>query len=93
MIKFNKKVIVFLVTILLSLLLTGCNPIARKVGGNMTINLKPGEKLVNVTWKETSLWILTREMKANDTAETYKFREDSTFGVLEGVVTIHEYKK
>ena len=74
------------------MILAGCNPVARKMGGNMTINLKPNEKLVSATWKETSLWILTRPMKANETPETYKFREDSTFGVLEGVVTIIEHK-
>jgi len=62
------------------------------MGGNMTINLKPGEKLVNATWKDTSLWILTRKMRPDDVEETYKFKEDSTFGVLEGTVTIYEYK-
>ena len=65
---------------------------ARKMGGDMTIHLKSGEKLVNVTWKETSLWFLTRPMKANDSVEIYKFKEDSTWGVLEGTVTIVEHK-
>ena len=75
-----------------SILLSGCQATTREWGGNMTLTLKPGEKLVNTTWKGSSLWILTRPMKANDTPETYKFREDSTVGVLEGIVTIIEHK-
>lgn len=83
---------IILTLIICCMFLTGCNPVARKMGGDMTIHLKPGEKLVNVTWKETSLWFLTRPMKAGDTVETYKFKEDSTWGVLEGTVTIVEHK-
>ena len=74
------------------MMVVGCNPVARRMGGNMTINLKPGEKLVNATWKDSSLWMLTRKMRSDDIAETYKFKEDSTFGMVEGTVTIHEHK-
>ena len=87
-----KRIInIFLISVL-CLLSLGCNPVTRKMGGDMTIHLKPGEKLVNVTWKEASLWFLTRPMKASDSVETYKFKEDSTWGVLEGTVTIVEHK-
>lgn len=88
-----KKAIVALLTALILSTLAGCNPVARRMGGNMTIKLQPGEKLVNATWKDTSLWILTRKMRPDDVEETYKFKEDSTFGVLEGTVTIYEYKE
>ena len=91
--KYKKAIVVFLTTLILSTLVAGCNPVARRMGGNMTINLKPGEKLVNATWKDSSLWILTRKMRPDDVEETYKFKEDSTFGVLEGTVTIYEYKE
>lgn len=87
-----KRIVKSIIVVIICMIIVGCNPIARKMGGNMIIDLKPGEKLVNTTWKGSSLWILTRPMKANDIPETYKFREDSTFGVLEGIVTIIEHK-
>ena len=87
-----KRIVATILITIICIILTGCNPVARKMGGDMTIQLKPGEKLVNVTWKESSLWFLTRPMRANETAETYKFKEDSTWGVLEGIVTIVEHK-
>ena len=89
--KMKRIINIFLISVL-CLLSLGCNPVTRKMGGDMTIHLKPGEKLVNVTWKEASLWFLTRPMKASDSVETYKFKEDSTWGVLEGTVTIVEHK-
>ena len=87
-----KRIVAIILITIICIILTGCNPVARKMGGDMTVQLKPGEKLVNVTWKESSLWFLTRPMRANEPAETYKFKEDSTWGVLEGTVTIVEYK-
>ena len=88
-----KKVIATVLICAVCLLLAGCNPVARKFGGNVEINLKPGEKLSNVTWKKDSLWILTKPMRPTDIAETYSFKEDSTFGLLEGTVTIKEHKE
>jgi hypothetical protein len=70
----------------------GCQTAARKFGGSLTVDLPANEKLVNVTWKNDSLWYLTRPMTENDKAETYKFKEDSNFGVLEGTVKIVEHK-
>ena len=46
--------------------------------------------VVNVTWKDTDMWILTRPMRAGDIPEVYKFKEKSTFGVMEGEITIVE---
>lgn len=45
-----------------------------------------------VTWKEHSLWILTRDMRTDEKPEKYTFQEDSNFGVLEGTVKIIESK-
>jgi hypothetical protein len=74
---------------------SGCtdNSRARSFGGSMTEKLPPGEKLVNVTWKETDLWILTRPMQAGETPGTYTFKEKSTYGVMEGTITIVEQAK
>jgi len=63
---------------------------ARQFGGSETIELKPGERLVNLTWKETNLWILTKQDTTKPT--TYSFKEKSSFGIAEGQVTIIETK-
>jgi hypothetical protein len=40
---------------------TSCtnNVMTRNYGGSETINLPVGDKLVNITWKENELWLLT----------------------------------
>jgi hypothetical protein len=67
------------------------NQMARQFGGSETIELNPGDRLVNVTWKGksgTDLWILT---KKDTTAPTqYSFKEKSNFGVWEGEIIIIE---
>jgi hypothetical protein len=61
-------------------------------GGEGTINLPKGRKLVNVTWKNTQVWYLTRPMSSTDVAETYQFHEESSWGVMEGTYNIVETK-
>ncbi len=75
--------------------LTACeNERTKMFGGKMTVELEKDQKLVNVSWKTSdenpSLWLLTRVRKADEQAETYQYIEKSTFGVLEGTVTIVE---
>jgi len=76
--------------------LTACdNAITKNFGGKMTVELEKDQKLVNVSWKTSgqnasSLWLLTRDRKADEQPETYKYIEKSTYGVLEGTVTIVE---
>jgi hypothetical protein len=84
---------VFLV-VLSGMLLTSCteNERVKSWGGEGTIKLPKGKKLVNVTWKETQIWYLTREMDSNDVAETYEFHEESSYGVVEGTYKIIETK-
>jgi hypothetical protein len=81
-----------IVIVIISFMTTSCteNSRAKTWGGSMTINLEPNQKLVNVTWKDTDMWILTRPMRAGDIIETYKFGEKSTWGVMEGQITIVE---
>lgn len=87
-----KKLFIIL-TFSLMLLLTGCSQYAaRNSGGDFTHNLPSGEKLINVTWKDDTLWFLTRPMEEDDEVETYKFQANSVFGVFEGTVTIVENK-
>lgn len=87
------KFILYLIFFILILVgISNVNFFARNFGGEITINLESNRKLVNATWKNSSLWILTKEMSKDDIAETYKFVEDSNFGILEGSVIIIETK-
>lgn len=68
------------------------NARVKNFGGTGNINLPKGQKLVNATWKETQVWYLTRQMRADETAETYQFQEESGWGVIEGTYIFHETK-
>lgn len=72
--------------------LTGCQSVTRSFGGNMTLELEPDQKLEMITWKDNSLWYLTRPMRDDEEAETHTFQQSSNFGVVEGTVTIIESK-
>lgn len=64
----------------------------RGYGGTMDLELEPNDKLMEITWKDDSLWILTKAMTEDDVAENYKFYEKSSLGVVEGCVNIKEKK-
>lgn len=83
------KKIFILITVLFLVSCTD-NEMARKYGGSETIHLPEGKKLVNITWKEEHLWILTTNLTPNDTPQTYQFKETSSWGLLEGTITIIE---
>lgn len=87
------KKLVLVLFLLVSLLSCTENTMVKKFGGKATMELKPNEKLVNVTWKEADLWVLTRPMTEKDSAVTYTFREKSGFGIVQGEYTIVELKK
>ena len=63
---------------------------ARRFGGTAEVELKPGEKLVNATWKTDALWFLTRPMEPGEKPTEYVFRESSAWGIAEGAVIIRE---
>lgn len=84
-----------LFAIAFGLLLLACcscteNLRARTYGGTSTVELEPGQKLIEVTWKEASLWYLTEPMEPGYEPKTKVFQEDSRFGVMEGKVIFHE---
>ena len=56
--------------------------IPRSFGGTETIELNPGQRLVNITWKEAELWILTKKDTTKPT--TYSFKEKTLYGNIEG---------
>jgi hypothetical protein len=99
--KINVKVLIpvlsfylIIVCTAVSFVFTSCtdNERARNYGGTETINLEKGVKVMNVTWKEQNLWVLTRPMHPSDTAETVVFAEKSSYGVCEGKIVLVESK-
>ena len=90
----KKKIVAFILcSVLICGTLTGCQGATKSWGGSMTLDLNPGEKLEEITWKDDSLWYLTRPMKEGEIAETHTFQQQSEFGVFEGTVTIIEHEK
>lgn len=90
----KKKLLSMLVTgIVCASLLAGCQSTTKSLGGSMTIKLEPNTKLELITWKDDSLWYLTRPMTEDDIAETHTYQQSSEWGVFEGTVTIVESKK
>lgn len=87
-----KKIFLLLLIFSSMIFFSGCTPnsLAKEFGGQMTIELEPGEKLEEITWKDANLWILTRPMKENEKAETHTFYEFSEFHVFEGEVIVIE---
>lgn len=83
-----------IVCIAIAVLVVGCTQqgMTKDMGGSTTIELEPNTKLEEITWKDNSLWYLTRPMTDDDVAETHTFRESSEYGVFEGTVTIIEKK-
>ena len=69
---------------------TGCQSTARNLGGDITLELEPGLKLEEITWKEDSLWYLTRPMREDEKPETHVFKQSRDWGVFEGSVTVVE---
>ena len=71
-----------------------CTPQAmtKSWGGEIDVELDPNQKLVNITWKDDSLWILTKDMQKDDIAENYTYKEQDVTGWLEGEVRIKETK-
>lgn len=90
-----KQLTTIFATIFIILSFTGCtdNTRARNFGGNLTIDLPCNTKLFDVTWKNNDIWYATRSMKENEEPETYYFREDSQFGMMEGTVEFVECKE
>lgn len=87
-----KKTILIMSVMMMALVSCTENSRVKNWGGEGTINLPQGRKLVNVTWKENQIWYLTKPMDSSDVAETYKFQEESSWGMVEGTFNIIETK-
>ena len=75
-------------------LITSCteNQRARSFGGTEKIDLPPGQRLINATWKEDDLWYLTDDMPKDYVPHARVFREKSSFGSMEGSIIFYESK-
>lgn len=76
-------------TLLFSLILIGLisctkNERARNYGGTETIELKPNEEFINITWKNDDLWVIVK----NKNTGKYYAREKSSYGMMEGTIII-----
>ena len=83
-----------ILAVCLILMCVGCtaNQRAKNFGGSATEVLPQGQKLIEATWKNDDLWVLTRPMREGEVAEEYKFKAHSSFGILEGEVIFKEVK-
>lgn len=89
----KKKLLGIVLGICVMFSLTSCTQAATKTwGGSMELQLPAGQKLEEITWKDSSLWYLTRPMREGETAETHTFHESADLG-FEGTVTIIETNK
>ena len=89
----KKKILAVALVLTLCFGMAGCQSVTKDLGGSTTIELEPNQKLEEITWKDDSLWYLTRPMTDDDIAETHTFQQSSNFGVFEGTVTIIEKKE
>lgn len=85
------KKTVLIIAMIVCCMFTGCHNTTKNFGGSMTIELEPGQKLEEITWKGSDdIWILTRPMREDEKPETHTFYEKSEWGVFEGTVTVVE---
>jgi len=87
-------IVIVVLAFFLAFMNSGCteNRRAKSLGGSATHNIPKGKKLITATWKNSDLWLLTRVMGEDEYPETYEFKEVSSFGILEGTVTLIESK-
>lgn len=86
------KKIAAIILCLSAILLTGCtqNERAKHFGGTLAIDAPAGKTVVNMTWKENQLWIQYRDRRADEKPSVNTFKEYSSFGLMEGTVTVTE---
>ena len=80
------KTFAFTGVLLFAVFISSCtkNKRTRTFGGKEEITLKANEKLINITWKESNMWLLTEDTLTN----IKYFRENSAWGVWEGEIIV-----
>ena len=79
---------------IITLIVSSCteNARTRTFGGTETIKLEPGEKVLMATWKDNHLFYMVEPMDSGYTPKIKKFKEKSSWGVLESEVIFIESK-
>lgn len=62
----------------------------KHLGGTMIINVEPGYKVTNATFKEDEIWYFVEPMDNAYTPSYKKLVEKSMFGALEGQIIFKE---
>ena len=84
-----KKILICLV----ALCAVSCeNYTTRKLGGTMSIDVEPGYKVTNATFKEDEIWYFIEPMDNSYTPKQKKLVEKSKYGALEGTIIFNETK-
>ena len=92
----KKLICIICMMLILSIALSACNGqyMAKNWGSTYEINLEPGYRLVEITWKdEDNLWYLVRPFEEGEEPTEYLFKEESAYDIIEGTVKIIEHKK
>ena len=80
-----------ILTLLFTLAVVSCeNYTTRNWGGTMTINVEPGYKVTNATFKGDEIWYFVEPMDNTYTPTQKKFVEKSMYGALEGEIVFNE---
>lgn len=58
------------------------NTFARNFGGTLEVKLPPNHVVLNATWKEQSLWVVSKDTLTGEVI----FWESSSWGIAEGTV-------
>jgi hypothetical protein len=88
------KKVALMLSVLATINFASCtkNEMAKNFGGTTNLDLPSGQKLITLTWKDDHIWYLTKPMTSTDVAETYTFKEQSSYGIFQGSVIILESK-
>ena len=82
--------VIALIAIGMMISFSSCQGCTRQWGGTTKIELEPGEKLVEATWKNNSIWYLVEPMESDYVPKTKVFKEQSNARMLEGQVVFVE---
>ena len=76
---------------LAALVAVGCeNYTTKHLGATMTIDVEPGYKVTNATFKDDEIWYFVEKMDDTYVPTHKKLVEKSMVGVLEGTIIFNE---
>lgn len=76
---------------LLAIVAVGCeNATTRYLGGTMSIDVEPGYKVTNATFKDEEIWYFVEPMDSTYVPSQKKLVEKSMCGALEGTIIFNE---